>query len=92
LKSEFYSDFINQPKKSYVMRDQMQHALIVKQNHEKNWLRLKGVVAVGIGMVEDKTGIIVSVENDAWLTQNKIPSSVDNVPIKVQTVGRIEAF
>lgn len=70
----------------------MQHALIVKQNHEKNWLRLKGVIAVGIGMVENKAGIIISVENNSNISNIKIPSSVNNVPIKVQSVGRIEAL
>lgn len=74
------------------MKNPMETALKVKRKNEKKWLRLKGVVAVGIGRIEEKTGIIVSVENDAWLTQNKIPSLVDNVPIKVQSVGRIEAF
>jgi len=70
----------------------MKIALKVKRKNEKKWLRLKGVVAVGIGRIEDKPGIIVSVENDAWLSQNKIPSIIDNVPIKVQTTGRIEAL
>jgi hypothetical protein len=74
------------------MTDPMKTALKVKQNHEKKWLRLKGVVAVGIGRIENKPGIIISVENDAWLSQYKIPSSVDNVPIKIQSVGRIEAL
>jgi hypothetical protein len=32
------------------------------------------------------------VENDAWLSQNKIPSAIDDVPIKIQSVGKIEAF
>jgi len=70
----------------------MKIALKVKRKNEKKWLRLKGVVAVGIGRIEDKPGIIVSVENDAWLSQNKIPSIIDNVPIKVQITGRIEAL
>jgi hypothetical protein len=74
------------------MKDPMKIALKVKRKNEKKWLRLKGVVAVGIGRIEDKPGIIVSVENDAWLSQNKIPSIIDNVPIKVQTTGRIEAL
>jgi len=74
------------------MRDPMKIALTIKRKNEKKWLRLKGVVAVGIGRIEDKPGIVISVENDAWLSQNKIPSTIDNVPIKVQTVGRIEAF
>ena len=74
------------------MTDPMKIALKVKRNNEKKWLCLKGVVAVGIGQIEEKPGIIVSVENDAWLTQNKIPSLVNNVPIKVQIVGRIEAL
>jgi hypothetical protein len=72
--------------------DHMQHVLIVKQKNEKKWLRLKGVVAIGIGRIENKPGIVISVENDAWLSQNKIPSVIDDVPIKVQSVGKIEAF
>jgi hypothetical protein len=72
--------------------DHMQHVLIVKQKNEKKWLRLKGVVAIGIGRIENKPGIVISVENDAWLSQNKIPSVIDDVPIKIQSVGKIEAF
>lgn len=75
-----------------MMNDLMKTALKVKQDNEKKWLRLKGVVAVGIGSIENKPGIVISVENDAWLSQNKIPSVIDNVPIAVQTAGRIEAF
>lgn len=74
------------------MKDPMKTALKVKRKNEKKWLRLKGVVAVGIGSIENKPGIILSVENDDWLTQNKIPSDIDNVPVKIQTVGRIKAL
>lgn len=75
-----------------MMNDLMKKALKVKQDNEKKWLRLKGVVAVGIGRIENMPGIIISVENDDWLTQNKIPSFIKNVPIKIQSVGRIEAL
>ena len=74
------------------MSDQTKIALKVKKNNEKKWLRLKGVVAVGIGRIEDKPGIIISVENNSNISNIKIPSSVNNVPIKVQSVGRIEAL
>lgn len=74
------------------MKDPMKTALKVKRKNEKKWLRLKGVVAVGIGRIENNPGIIVSVENDAWLAQNKIPSIIDNVQVKIQTVGRIKAL
>lgn len=78
--------------KSFMMNDLMKKALKVKHDNEKKWLRLKGVVAVGIGRIENMPGIIISVENDYWLTQNKIPSFIKNVPIKIQSVGRIEAL
>ncbi|MCA1759625.1 MAG: hypothetical protein LC658_07630 [Bacteroidales bacterium] len=74
------------------MTDPMKTAIKVKQKNEKQWLRLKGVVAVGIGRIEDKPGIIISVENDSDIPHIKIPALVENVPTKIQSVGRIEAF
>ena len=74
------------------MSDQTKIALKVKKNNEKKWLRLKGVVAVGIGRIEDKPGIIISVENNSNISNLKIPALIENVPIKVQSVGRIEAL
>lgn len=74
------------------MTDPMKNALKVKRNNEKKWLRLKGVVAVGIGRIGEKTGIIISVENENDIPDIKIPSLVENIPIKIQSVGRIEAF
>lgn len=74
------------------MTDAMKKALIVKRNYEKKWLGLKGVVAVGIGRIDEKTGIIISVEQDSDIPHIKIPPLVDNVPVKIQSVGRIEAY
>ena len=74
------------------MTDAMKIALKVKRKNEKKWLRLKGVVAIGIGKVGDNIGIIISVENDCDISDIKIPALVDHVPVKIQSVGRIEAF
>ncbi len=74
------------------MKDPMKIALKVKRKNEKKWLRLKGVVAVGIGKVGDNIGIIISVENESEIPIVKIPALVENVPVKFQSVGRIEAL
>ena len=70
----------------------MKIALKVKRKNEKKWLCLKGVVAVGIGRINNNTGIIISVENDTCLEQIEIPSFVDGVPTRIQSAGRIKAF
>ena len=74
------------------MADTMENALKVKRKNEKKWLRLKGVVAVGIGKIGDETGIIISVETNYDIPNVKIPSIVAGVPTKIQAVGRIEAL
>ncbi len=74
------------------MKDPMKIALKVKRKNEKKWLRLKGVVAVGIGRIEEKPGIIVSVENNSDIPNIKIPALIEHVPIKIQSVGRIETL
>jgi hypothetical protein len=74
------------------MTDAMKIALKVKRKNEKKWLRLKGVVAVGIGKVGDNIGIIISVENESDIPHIKIPALVDHVPVKIQSVGKIEAL
>ena len=61
----------------------------VKKKYENDWLKLPGVVAVGIGLIDDTPGIIISLEN---LTDSpKLPSSVENIPIKLQESGSIRA-
>lgn len=74
------------------MSDQTRKALEVKRKHEDTWMNIEGVVAVGLGMVDEEIGIIVSVKKDAGDIRGKIPSVVDGVPVVIQHSGEISAL
>ncbi|SMO43713.1 hypothetical protein [Fodinibius sediminis] len=74
------------------MADQYEAASAVKKRYEENWLKLKGVTAVGIGMVEKKrTGIIVSVSEDKKKIRTRIPAEIDGVAIQIVQTGTFKA-
>lgn len=73
------------------MTEQTQRAIIVKRKNEKQWMKLEGVVAVGVGMVEEQAGIIISVEDDPKLIRKQIPSSINGVKVVIQQTGEIRA-
>jgi hypothetical protein len=65
----------------------------VKQNHEKNWLKIKDVVGVGIGTTSNgKYGIVVSVKKNPKNVRSAIPETIENIPIDVQETGEIKAL
>ncbi len=74
------------------MSDQTRKALDVKRKHEDKWMNIEGVVAVGLGMVEEEIGIIVSVKKDDGDIRKKIPSAVDGVPVVIRHSGEISAL
>lgn len=75
-----------------MVSDQHRKAFDVKQNHEESWMKLKGVVAVGLGIIGGETGIIVSVKKDSDLIRKKIPPAVDGVPVVIKQAGEISAL
>ncbi|MFQ5769827.1 MAG: hypothetical protein ACE5HX_04790 [bacterium] len=65
----------------------------VKQKHEKAWLAMEGVVAVGIGKTSDGcTGLIVSIKENASKFRQQIPVIIEEVPIEIQEIGEIKAL
>lgn len=64
---------------------------MVKRKHEKSWMEIDGVVAVGVGLIDEKTGIIVSVEKEPATMRKLFPSSIEGIPIAIRQTGQIEA-
>lgn len=74
------------------MTHSLERARTVKQAHESRWLTLKGVVAVGIGQLDDgRPGIIISVEADSDRIRRQIPEQVEGVPVEIRVTGPIRA-
>ena len=63
----------------------------VKLKYERAWLGLKGVTAVGLGLIDQEIGIIISVESNEHQVRAQIPSQVEGVLIKIETTGAIIA-
>jgi hypothetical protein len=85
------------------MSDQsIQHALEVKRRHEQELLRKANVVAVGVGyrtqggQGTQEVAIVVSVKNKAPLSNlkpgDRIPASIEGVPVDVVETGVIRAL
>jgi hypothetical protein len=80
----------------------MQHALEVKRRHEQELLRKPNVVAVGVGYRRrggeqtPEMGIVVSVKNKVPASdlkpQDRIPASIEDVPVDVVETGEIRAL
>jgi hypothetical protein len=65
----------------------------IKDRHEKDWLRIEEVVAVGIGKTsEGSTGLIVSVKENAGMIREKIPAMIEDVVIEIRETGEIKAL
>jgi hypothetical protein len=86
-----------------VMSDQTtQQALEVKRRHEQELLRKANVVAVGIGyrtqggQRTQEVSIVVSVRNKVPASSlnpgDRIPASIEGVPVDVVETGEIRAL
>ncbi len=65
----------------------------IKKQHEKKWLSIKGVVAIGIGNVSvNRIGLIISVIKDVKKIRNRIPKEIDGIPIQIQETGDLKAL
>ena len=83
-------------------QDVVQHVTDVKRKHEQDLLRLPNVVAVGVGLRTrggEPTGevcIVVSVKTKVPVPQlagrDRIPSSIEGVPVDVVETGEIRAL
>ena len=72
------------------MANNMQKIREVKQQHERGWLAIEGVVAVGIGLTSaGEAGIIISVAKDLSSIRSQIPGRIDGIPIEINETGEI---
>lgn len=64
----------------------------VKARREQEWLGLEGVVAVGVGVTEQRgPGILVSVRELTDALRERIPRRVEGVPVEVRETGEVRA-
>lgn len=64
----------------------------VKARREQEWLALEGVVAVGVGVTEQRgAGILVSVRELTDALRERIPRRVEGVPVEVRETGEVRA-
>ncbi|HXG00496.1 MAG TPA: hypothetical protein VNL69_06910 [Bacteroidota bacterium] len=72
---------------------QIQRVQELKRRYESEWLKLDGVVAVGIGTVSSGAiGLIVSVRAHADAVRARIPERLDDVEIEVRETGELRAL
>lgn len=65
----------------------------IKQKHEREWLQIEGVAAVGIGNLSNgNPGIIVSVKNNASEIRRQIPETIEGVSVEIRETGEIGAL
>jgi len=75
------------------MSDSIKKIKKIKQKYEREWLRIEGVVAVGIGnLANGAPGIIVSVKKDAKEIRRQIPETVRGVAVEIRETGEIRAL
>ena len=74
------------------MAGEIEKAREIKNKYEKNWLGRKGVLAIGIGLIDNNIGIIITVDQNINPENVQIPSDVEGVPVKIQSSGTIKAL
>ena len=64
----------------------------VKKQHEAQFLKMAGVVSVGIGLDSDgNQAIVVGLDGSHPDTESSIPATLEGFPVVVQTIGSIQA-
>lgn len=74
------------------MSQEIEKVRQIKQKHEKDWLKIPNISAIGIGNTSSGIGIIISLKTDSVETRGKIPLEVDGVPIEIKITGEIRAL
>lgn len=74
------------------MTDSLERVRAVKRAHEADWLRVPGVVGVGIALLEDGCeGIVVSIEGSPERVRPHVPADVDGVRVELRETGPLRA-
>lgn len=72
--------------------DDVERIKAVEQKHERAWLALDGVVAVGIGTLQSGSmGIVISVREEADAVRTKLPATIKDVEIEIRVSGPLRA-
>ncbi|GEM_PF-1468603 len=70
-------------------REQEARARSAKAKHEREWLAIDAVSAVGVGVRGGEVCIIISVDTNPASLSHRIPAGVEDVPVVVERTGRI---
>ena len=63
----------------------------IKRQYQRYWMAMDGVVAVGIGKVDNQMGIIISVTKNPDKVKEQVGKSVSGIPVKIQQTGEFKA-
>lgn len=73
--------------------EEIERITTIKRTHEKRWLAIDGVVAIGIGTTTSgRTGLIVSVEEGASRIRRQIPNRIEDTEVEIQVTGSMKAL
>lgn len=61
------------------------------EKHTDRLMAIQGVQGVGIGGSEDSPQIVVMVSQGGTAMRNKLPSSIEGYPVRVEVTGEIRA-
>ena len=76
-----------------MMSDDIDRIKRIKQMHERQWLAIDGVVAVGVGATSSgRVGLIVSVKEGAEKIRTQIPTMIDDIDVEIKETGEIRAL
>jgi hypothetical protein len=64
----------------------------VKQRYEARFMKMRGVVGVGIGQKDGKDIIRIYVEKENPKILSRIPQALDDIPVEVVVSGTFRAL
>ncbi len=74
------------------MKNSIKKALKIRKRYEKIWMGLENVTAVGAGKTkEGKPCIVISMLKEDPATRDIFPQEIEDVPIELIIIGKIDA-
>lgn len=64
----------------------------VLEQNSAAWMQIEGVIGTGEGLDHGKPCVKVFVSSKTEAVGEKIPASVENIPIIIEVVGEIKAY